>query len=174
MRLFNACFTTFICIAVHSIASAQTPLPLSVVMTRDAIYQAFYDESVTRGFLHSHSYTGNELACRAALATLDIFEADNVIENNRIKAARFTRLAQPLAAHPQVKNFRHLGMIWAFEVDSSESTFARQFFAASLQRGVLLRPIGNTVYFMPPYIVDDEEFQHLVTQTLAVINELCG
>jgi adenosylmethionine---8-amino-7-oxononanoate aminotransferase len=147
-------------------------LPLSCVLTTDKIYEAFYADDTARGFLHSHSYTGSVLACRAALATLDIFESDNVIENNRIKAARFTSLAQPLAAHPRVKNFRHLGMIWAFEVDSNEPTFARQFFAASLQRGVLLRPIGNTVYFMPPYIVDDEEFQYLVTQTLAVINEL--
>ena len=64
--------------------------------------------------------------------------------------------------------------MWAFEVDSHDPAFARQFFAASLQRGVLLRPIGNTVYFMPPYIVDDEQFQYLVTQTTSVINELCG
>ena len=147
-------------------------LPLSCVLSTDQIYEAFYADDTARGFLHSHSYTGSVLACRAALATLDIFESDNVIENNRSKAARFTSLAQPLAAHPHVKNFRHLGMIWAFEVDANEPTFARLFFAAALKRGVLLRPIGNTVYFMPPYIVDDEEFQHLVTQTLAVINEL--
>ncbi len=149
-------------------------LPLSCVLSTDQIYEAFYADDTARGFLHSHSYTGSVLACRAALATLDIFESDNVIENNHIKATRFTSLAQPLAAHPRVKNFRHLGMIWAFEVDSNEPTFARQFFAAGLKRGLLLRPIGNTVYFMPPYIVDDEEFQYLVTQTLAVINELCG
>jgi adenosylmethionine---8-amino-7-oxononanoate aminotransferase len=147
-------------------------LPLSCVLTTNQIYEAFYADDTAQGFLHSHSYTGSALACRAALATLDIFESDNVIENNRINAARFTSLAQPLAAHPHVKNFRHLGMIWAFEVDSNEPTFARQFFAAGLKRGLLLRPIGNTVYFMPPYIVEDEDFQYLVAQTRAVINEL--
>jgi adenosylmethionine---8-amino-7-oxononanoate aminotransferase len=148
-------------------------LPLSCVLSTDHIYDAFYADDTARGFLHSHSYTGSALACRAALATLDIFEADNVIENNRAKAMRFTALALPLAKHPRVKNFRHLGMIWAFEVDSTEPTFARQFFASSLQRGMLLRPIGNTVYFMPPYIIEDEEFQHLVAQTLVTIDELC-
>jgi len=148
-------------------------LPLSCVLSTDKIYEAFYADDTARGFLHSHSYTGSAMACRAALATLDIFVSDNVVENNRTKAARFTSLAEPLAAHPQVKNFRHLGMIWAFEVDSHKPAFAREFFAAGLKRGVLIRPIGNTVYFMPPYIVEDADFQFLVTQTLAVINELC-
>jgi adenosylmethionine---8-amino-7-oxononanoate aminotransferase len=148
-------------------------LPLSCVLSNDHIYNAFYADDTARGFLHSHSYTGSALACRAALATLDIFESDKVIEGNCAQAARFNALALPLAQHNRVKNFRHLGMIWAFEVDSNEPNFARQFFAAGLKRGVLLRPIGNTVYFMPPYIVEDEEFQFLVTQTLAVINQLC-
>jgi adenosylmethionine---8-amino-7-oxononanoate aminotransferase len=148
-------------------------LPLSCVLSSDKIYDAFYADDTARGFLHSHSYTGSALACRAALATLDIFEADDVIECNRIKAARFNALALPIAQYNRVENFRHLGMIWAFEVDSNEPNFARQFFAAGLKRGVLLRPIGNTVYFMPPYIVEDEEFQFLVAQTHAVIDELC-
>ena len=147
-------------------------LPLSCVLTTDEIYDAFYDDDTARGFLHSHSYTGSALACRAALATLDIFEADNVIETNQAKAARFSEFTTPLAAHPRVNNFRHLGMIWAFEVESIDSAFARKFFAASLQRGMLLRPIGRTVYFMPPYIIEDDEFQWLVAQTLAVINEV--
>jgi adenosylmethionine---8-amino-7-oxononanoate aminotransferase len=147
-------------------------LPLSCVLSTDHIYDAFYADDTARGFLHSHSYTGSALACRAALATLDIFESDNVIENNRVKATRFTALVQPLATHSRVKNFRHFGMIWAFEVNSNKPDFARKFFAASLKRGVLLRPIGNTVYFMPPYIIEEEEFQHLVTQTLAIIDEL--
>src|SRR5262249_37110227 len=76
-------------------------LPLSVVLTRDSIYEAFYDDAVTRGFLHSHSYTGNALACRAALATLAIFEADDVIAANRTRAVRLNRLLAPAAAHPR-------------------------------------------------------------------------
>ena len=148
-------------------------LPLSCVLSTDQIYDAFYDDDTARGFLHSHSYTGSALACRAALATLDIFAADHVIENNRLKAVRLTDLTKPLMAHRRVENFRHLGMIWAFEVDTDDPVFARNVFAASLRRGVMLRPIGNTVYFMPPYVIDDGEFDHLVTQTLAVIDEVC-
>ena len=147
-------------------------LPLSCVLTSDAIYGAFYHDDVTRGFLHSHSYTGSALACRAALATLDIFASDNVIENNRVKAQRFSVHAEAVRQHPSVENFRHLGMIWAFDVKAAKPTFAREFFAASLKRGVLLRPIGNTVYFMPPYIIEEDEFAWLVKQTIDVLNEM--
>ncbi len=146
-------------------------LPLSVVLTTDIIYQAFYDDSVTRGFLHSHSYTGNALACRAALATLDIFAQDNVIETNKAKAAFLGRAAQLIAQHPRVKNFRNTGMIWAFDVDTDDPTFARKFYQVALERELLLRPIGNTVYFMPPYVIGEDEIDLLVARTLDALTK---
>lgn len=144
-------------------------LPLSVVLTSDAIYAAFYDERVARGFLHSHSYTGNPIACAAALAVLDIFRDDDVIAVNRDKAARFEHLLRPLRAHAKVRNFRRTGMIWAFEVEGVRSDFARWCFAAGLERSVLLRPISNTVYFMPPYVIDDGAMALLAERTLDII-----
>ncbi|MBX6392406.1 MAG: adenosylmethionine--8-amino-7-oxononanoate transaminase [Burkholderiales bacterium] len=145
-------------------------LPLSVVLSTDRVYEAFYDDDVTRGFLHSHSYTGNALACRAALATLDIFEQDRVIENNRATAERFDALAAPLRAHPRVRDFRRTGMIWAFDVADADASFARRFHAAALERELLLRPLGGTVYFMPPYVLRDEEFEFLVAGTLQALD----
>ena len=142
-------------------------LPLSCVLCTDAVYEAFYDDDVARGFLHSHSYTGNPLACRAACAVLDIFAREDVIAANRERSSRFTALCAPLQAHPRVRNFRNLGMIWAFEIDAGPG-FAMRAFEAALARGVLLRPIGNTVYFMPPYIVTDDEFRLLVETGLAL------
>lgn len=147
-------------------------LPLSCVLTTDAVYAAFYDDSAARGFLHSHSYTGNALACRAALETLRIFADDGVIAANRVKAARFNALAATLAQHRNVRGWRHLGMIWAFEVATPRADFARRAFALALARGVLLRPIGTTVYFMPPYIVDEEAFVRLVDTAIAIADEL--
>jgi adenosylmethionine-8-amino-7-oxononanoate aminotransferase len=145
-------------------------LPLSAVLTTEEVYQAFYDDEVTRGFLHSHSYTGNALACRAALAVLDIFEQDGVIESNRSKGARLTQLAQPIAGHARVRNFRNTGMIWAFEVESNDAQFSRNFYREALARELLLRPIGNTVYFMPPYVIAEDELELLVARTLEVID----
>ncbi len=147
-------------------------LPLSIVMTTDDIYQAFYADETARGFLHSHSYTGNPLACSAALATLDIFAQDDVVRVNLGKAAFFNDIARPLREHPKVKNFRNTGMIWAFEVETPHTDFARRCFSLGLQHELLLRPIGNTVYFMPPYIIGKDEMQLLVTRTLNIIDAL--
>ena len=134
-------------------------LPLSCVLTTDRVYDAFYDDATARGFLHSHSYTGNPLACRAALAVLDIFEQDDVIAVNRSRAARFTELLAPVAAHPRVEHLRHLGMIWSFDVKDAAPGFGLDFHRRALEKGLLLRPIGNTVYFMPPYIIEEEDMQ---------------
>lgn len=144
-------------------------LPLSATLTTDTVYQAFYHEDVAKGFLHSHSYTGNALACRAALATLDIFEQDGVIEANRAKTARFNEILQPLAQHPRVKDFRNRGMIWAFEVERTAPDFASRFFQAAMEKELLLRPMGNTVYFMPPYVIGEEEMALLASGTLAAL-----
>ena len=145
-------------------------LPLSITLTTDSIYRAFYDDSVARGFLHSHSYTGNPLACRAALATLDIFEQDNVIACNRERADLLSSLCQPLAADARITHLRQRGMIVAFDVATEDAGFARRLFAAALEREVLLRPIGKTVYFMPPYVISDEECAMLVTRTLEALD----
>jgi adenosylmethionine-8-amino-7-oxononanoate aminotransferase len=147
-------------------------LPLSLVMTRDDIYQAFYSSDVTRGFLHSHSYTGNPLACRAALATLQIFEEDDVLNANRAKAERLTAALQPLARHQRVRNFRQRGMIWAFDAIDAAPDFSRRFFATAVEHELLMRPIGSTVYMMPPYILDDEEIDGLAANTLAVFDKV--
>jgi adenosylmethionine-8-amino-7-oxononanoate aminotransferase len=144
-------------------------LPLSVVLTRDAIYEAFYDDALTRGFLHSHSYTGNALACRAALATLDIFERENVIEANQARAAKIRQAARAIAQHPKVRHYRETGMITAFEIEPDRPDFARWFFEQALARELLLRPIGNTVYFMPPYVIADEEIALLAQRTLEIV-----
>jgi adenosylmethionine-8-amino-7-oxononanoate aminotransferase len=153
-------------------------LPLSLVMTTDTVYQAFYDADVTRGFLHSHSYTGNPLACRAALATLAIFDEDDVINRNRARATRMTAALAPLAEHPKVRHFRQRGMIWAFDAQVDDpaqaATFSRRFFAAALEQELLLRPIGRTVYLMPPYVLDDEEIAGLAARTRLVFEQVLG
>lgn len=147
-------------------------LPLSVVMTTNKIYQAFYADDVTRGFLHSHSYTGNPLACRAALATLEIFATDDVLNTNRVKAYYLNRIAVSLRNHPKVKHFRNRGMIWAFEVVTPHTDFAQRCFTLALKHELLLRPMGNTVYFMPPYVISEAEMDMLVARTLLVIEQL--
>jgi adenosylmethionine-8-amino-7-oxononanoate aminotransferase len=151
-------------------------LPLSLVLTTDKIYEAFYSDDIRRGFLHSHSYTGNALACRAALATLQIFREDDVLNRNRERATKLVMALAPLAEHERTRHFRQRGMIFAFDAIEPDpqraSTFARRFFTAATENELLLRPIGRTVYLMPPYVLDDEEIDILAERTRRVFEQV--
>ena len=150
-------------------------LPLSLVLTTDTVFGAFYDDATAKGFLHSHSYTGNPLACRAALATLDIFAEDAVLDANRRLAAQFAgALDARFGDHAAIRHRRQRGMIAAFDGEGAPADFARRFFSAALDHGVLLRPIGNTVYFMPPYVVGDAEIEHLARGARAALDAALG
>ncbi len=147
-------------------------LPLSTVLTRESVYEAFYDDyDKLSAFLHSHSYTGNALACRAALATLEIFSQDNVIVQNREIADYMTRATAHFHEHPHVAEVRQTGMILAIELvkhKQSREPYAWQerrglkVYQHGLKHGVLLRPLGNVVYFMPPYIISKDEIDKMV------------
>ena len=147
-------------------------LPLSAVLTTEPVYAAFYDEYVKlNAFLHSHSFTGNPLACAAALASLDIFRTDNVLERNRALSAHLGRRARELESHPHVAEVRQRGMIVAVELVREKATRqpypwqerrGLRIYRHALSRGVLLRPIGNVVYFMPPYVITPEQIDLVV------------
>ncbi len=142
-------------------------LPLSAVVTTEPVYAAFYDEYVKlKAFLHSHSFTGNPLACAAALATLDIFRTDHVLEHNRALSAHLGMRAREFESHPHVAEVRQHGMIVAVELvrdKASREPYPWQerrglaIYRHALGRGVLLRPIGDVVYFMPPYVITPEQ-----------------
>jgi adenosylmethionine-8-amino-7-oxononanoate aminotransferase len=144
-------------------------LPMSCVMTTDDVYQAFYSADVTRGFLHSHSFTGNPLAARAALASLDIFQQENTLQNNQILAITLQNALAKLKNHPQVRHIRQTGMIGAFEfvqengqpypAHESRGRLIAQF---AMSKGVLLRPIGHQVYVIPPYCITSEEIEYVI------------
>jgi adenosylmethionine-8-amino-7-oxononanoate aminotransferase len=146
-------------------------LPMAAVLTTDKLYQAFYDDYATlRAFLHSHTYTGNPLACAAALATLDIFEQDNTIEANKVLAARMASATAHLADHPNVAEVRQTGMALAIEMVKDKASKAAypwqerrglKVYQHALQRGALLRPLGSVVYFLPPYTITEDEIDFL-------------
>jgi adenosylmethionine-8-amino-7-oxononanoate aminotransferase len=145
-------------------------LPLSLVLSKPFVFDTFLDDTMARGFLHSHSYTGNPLACRAALATLDLFAELDILARNRAWADHFTGALAPLATHPAVGGFRNAGMIWAMDVDTAHPDFSRRFYREALARELLLRPIGRTLYFMPPYVLDDEQTMMLAGRALDALD----
>ena len=142
-------------------------LPLSAVLTTQAVYDAFYAEyAAQRAFLHSHSYTGNALACTAANATLSLFRDEPVLERNAQLAAAMARELEAFRDLPHVADVRQTGMIAAIELarDGNRRTpfpwqerRGRRVYRHALANGVLLRPLGDVVYFMPPYVITEEE-----------------
>jgi adenosylmethionine-8-amino-7-oxononanoate aminotransferase len=146
-------------------------LPLSAVLTTDAIYAAFYDEYTRlNGFLHSHSYTGNPLACAAANATLAIFRDEPVLERNRATARHMRDSVAHLADHPHVAEVRQRGMILAIELVKERASRTPwpwqerrglRIYRHALERGALIRPLGTTIYFMPPYVIQPDEIELL-------------
>jgi adenosylmethionine-8-amino-7-oxononanoate aminotransferase len=140
-------------------------MPLSVVLFTKDIYDAFYcDYSEGKSFLDSHSYTGNTLACSVANTVLDIFENENIIEKNREKIALMETLTKPLGKLPNVKEVRQRGMICAIELQGydAKDRVGLKFFQEALKDGIYIRPLGNVIYFMPPYIITNEEIKKMV------------
>lgn len=147
-------------------------LPLATVLTTADVYDAFYaDWNTGKAFLHSHSYTGNPIACSAALATLSIFDQQPVLARNSELAATLASALEPLRDHAHVADVRQTGLIAAIEVvaDRRQRTAfpaserrGRRLYAHALDQGVLLRPLGDIVYFMPPYCATHDEIRHMV------------
>ncbi len=154
-------------------------LPLSAVLTTKHVYEAFYAEySAGKAFLHSHSYTGNPLACRVALETLRIFQDEPVLARNRTLAAHLASRLAPLRDHPHVADVRQTGMIAAVELVAdkrnrkpfpSGERRGLRVYLHGLQHGALLRPLGDVIYFMPPYVVTTQEIDHLVDVAISGI-----
>jgi len=150
-------------------------LPLSVVLTSNEIYMKFYcDYNEYKAFLHSHSYTGNALACAAANATLDIFENENIIEKNRELSAYIAKKLEKFKELKNVAQVRQTGMVAAVELKGyrSEDRVGLRVYQYGLDNGVLLRPLGHIVYFMPPYIITKEECDKMIDTAYEAISAL--
>lgn len=148
-------------------------LPLSLVLTTDAVFQAFWDEQeVARGFLHSHSYTGNALACAAAKVVLDRFELHGQLQKNREQAALLAQAFASLAEDARLAHLRQRGMVLAFDVKDPGPRFAERFHLAARAHELLIRPIGATVYLMPPYLIDAGAAQFLYKAVRATLDEV--
>lgn len=153
-------------------------LPLSAVLTTDSIYRAFWHEDRSKAFLHSHSYSGNPIACSAALAVTRIFQSQDIIGQNRLTAQLMRQAAQPIADFAHIADYRQTGMIAAFELQDGgkrgrafehERQRALRAYNRALECGVLLRPLGNVIYWMPPYCVSEHDIEQLARATREAI-----
>lgn len=156
-------------------------LPLSLVVTTNKIYDAFYsDYTELKAFMHSHSYTGNPLTCAIANESLKIFEDEDVLNKNKLKAEMINQKLKMLAKdHPYIGEIRQLGMVTAIELVQDvktkmpfawEKRVGYRIYKIALEKGLILRPLGNVLYFMPPYIIQENEIECMINVTFESIN----
>lgn len=160
-------------------------LPMALAITTDKIYDAFYaDYSEGKAFMHSHTYSGNPLACSAAVEVLKILKEENIIENADNNAEYFTALIkEKLQDHRHCGDIRSLGLINAIELVKDKKTkqpfdkscrYGYHIYKKALEKGVILRPLGDVVYFNPPLNITREEMKDVVEVCAQSIHEVLG
>lgn len=153
---------------------------MAITVTTDKVYDAFYaDYSEGKAFMHSHTYSGNPLGCAASLAVLEILASDGILKHAKRRANYLTeKLAVLLGDHPHIGEIRHIGLIHAMELVEEKATkkgyvpeerMGYQVYRKALERGLLLRPLGNVLYFNPPLIINEEELDHAVGRCVSAI-----
>jgi adenosylmethionine-8-amino-7-oxononanoate aminotransferase len=158
-------------------------LPLGATLVTGAIYQAFVGNGHDRTFFHGHSFTANPLACAVAIASLDLFEQDGTLERVHRLEQQLAAALLPLRALPIVGDVRVIGGVGAIELVTDKETksaggyldqIGPRLAAMFLERGLLLRPLGNVVYFMPPYVITPGEVEWATDQIADVLQQLCS
>ena len=156
-------------------------LPMAITITTEEIYRAFYaDYKEGKAFMHSHTYSGNPLGCRAGLAVQKILREENIIEKANQRAVYLTkRLNEALLEYPYVGEIRHIGLIHAIELVKdkktkegfdSEERVGYQIYKEALKNGLLLRPLGNVLYFNPPLIIEEEQIEEAIKRCVTSIH----
>jgi adenosylmethionine-8-amino-7-oxononanoate aminotransferase len=144
-------------------------LPLAATLATEEVYRSFLGEFAEfKTFFHGHTYTGNPLACAAALATLEVLESEHVIERLADKIDLLgTLLAEHVAPLPAVGEIRHRGFMTGIELSgfSYEERIGHQVTLAARERGAIIRPLGDVVVLMPPLSISDDELRRLVAIT---------
>ena len=153
-------------------------LPLGATATTEDIYEAFLSDDRSKTFFHGHSYTANPLACAVALESLKIFRDENVLERVKTLEQQLSRRLDRLRTLPHVGDVRVIGGVGIIELVRDNASAATGGYldrigpllaAEFLRRGLLLRPLGNVLYFMPPYVISEEETDWAIDQIAEVL-----
>ena len=158
-------------------------MPMSICVTTQQIYDAFYDDyNKGKAFMHSHTYAGNPLACSAAIEVLNILKDDNIIEKANQKAKYFNMIIkEKFEDLPYVGEGRHIGLINAIEIVKDKSTkeaypselrLGYEVYKKALKKGVLLRPLGDVIYFNPPLIIEESDMDFVTDVALECLQSV--
>ena len=158
-------------------------MPMSITVVKEKIYDAFYaDWSEGKAFMHSHTYAGNPLGCSAALAVLDILDEENILERAEETASWLSaRMAETFGAHPNVGEIRHIGLIHAVELVEDRAAkrpfdggrrLGYAIYRRALRHGLLLRPLGDVLYFNPPLNIGRDDLDTAIARMKQSMDEV--
>jgi adenosylmethionine-8-amino-7-oxononanoate aminotransferase len=141
-------------------------VPMAITTFTQELYDGFYDDDINKALFHGHTFTANPVGCAAALTSLEILQTSGMQQNLKRIHQKHSEFANHLESHPKVKNIRTLGVILAFEIkrDSTESYyggFRQKLYNFFIENGIILRPVGNIVYILPPYVISDEQLDRV-------------
>ena len=150
-------------------------LPMAVTSCSQNIYDAFYHDDVSRGFFHGHTYTANPLACAAALAGLELLLSEPITQQRHFIAEMHTRFDHKIRNHARVLTTRQLGVIYALELNIQMERYGNlrdRLFNFFMKNGVFLRPLGNTIYILPPYVINKEQLDKIYSVIIRALDEV--
>lgn len=149
-------------------------LPMALTITKEYIYQEFYNNNIDKAFLHGHSYTANPLACIAGVKSLELFEKYNVLDKiNKINNIHNEEL-EKLQEYDFLEKFRTIGLISAFDIKNNKgygSDFSNNLKKKFFDNGLIVRPLGNTIYLLPPYVIKEEDLRDSYSKIINIIKE---
>ena len=146
--------------------------PLSITSCTQAVFDAFLSDEVSKGFFHAHTYSAHPLGCTAALASIELLNSDEIMERRAYIARQHEQFVSKIKSHPKVKDVRSMGVIFALDLAVETHRYGSlrdtlyQFF---MNQGVNLRPLGNTIYTLPPYVITDDQLQRIYSAIEGVL-----
>lgn len=152
-------------------------IPLGVTTCNDKIFQAFFSEDKLKTLYHGHSFTANPVACAASLASLDILLSEETLPNIHRIQAKHSAFAQQISGHPKLRELRQIGTILVMEWETGTDTsylndLRDRLYLFFLKKGIIMRPLGNIIYILPPYVISNEDLEYIYQNILEALNEI--
>nr|WP_299032411.1 adenosylmethionine--8-amino-7-oxononanoate transaminase [uncultured Tenacibaculum sp.] len=150
-------------------------VPMSITSCTEEIYTAFLDNDISKGFFHCHTYSANPIACTAALASIELLQTQEIQENIKTIERSNKAFAEKIENHPKVNSTRCKGVILAIDLNTNSGRYGMlrdQLLKSFMDEGVFLRPLGNTVYIQPPYVITKEQLEKIYTTIKKVLDTL--
>jgi adenosylmethionine-8-amino-7-oxononanoate aminotransferase len=145
---------------------------MSITSCTQTVFDAFLDDDTSKGFFHAHTYSANPMACAAAIAGIDLLCSTDIQERMKRIEGQHRSFSEKIKTHPKVASVRQLGVIFAMELNVEMKRYGalrNKIFKHLMSKGVFLRPLGNTIYILPPFVIEEYQLEKIYTSIEGVL-----